>query len=173
METVYGILDGMSLFNAICGPYVYGKIISVNFLCSRHKLYPILVIKCFHVIPPELLVSLLQTIIRLRHCFQIIDVHGARLVNRLAIPTCHVHLVGCIQQVQCSWSMVYWMQPKNARKDGYHGWGVNSSFPGQNDRNFADDVFECTFVNEKSCILFKISLKFVPKGPMDNKPTLV
>ena len=29
------------------------------------------------------------------------------------------------------------------------------------------------FVNEKFCILIKISLKFVPKGPIDHNPTLV
>ena len=32
----------------------------------------------------------------------------------------------------------------------------------------ADDVFKCIFVNEKFCILIKISLKFVPKGSFDN-----
>ena len=28
-------------------------------------------------------------------------------------------------------------------------------------------------MNEKFCILIKISLKFVPKGPIDNSPALV
>ena len=37
---------------------------------------------------------------------------------------------------------------------------------------FADDIFSCIFVNEKNCILIKISLKFVPKGPIDNNPAL-
>ena len=41
---------------------------------------------------------------------------------------------------------------------------VNSSPPGQNGRYFADDIFRCTFVNEKFCISIQISLKFVPKG---------
>ena len=49
----------------------------------------------------------------------------------------------------------------------------NSSPPGQNGRHFADDSFKCIFVNEKFCILIKISLKFVPKGPIDNTPALV
>ena len=31
----------------------------------------------------------------------------------------------------------------------------------------------CIFVNEKFCILIKISLKFVPKGPIDNNQALV
>ena len=29
------------------------------------------------------------------------------------------------------------------------------------------------FMNEKFCILTKISPKFVPKGPIDNNPALV
>ena len=45
--------------------------------------------------------------------------------------------------------------------------------PDQNGRRFADDTFSCIFVNEKFCILIKISLKFVPNGPIDNNPELV
>ena len=49
----------------------------------------------------------------------------------------------------------------------------NSSSPGQNGRQFAEDIFICILVNEKFSILIKISLKFVPKGPIDNNPALV
>ena len=52
-------------------------------------------------------------------------------------------------------------------------WWLNSTPPGQNRLHFSDDIFRCIFVNEKICILIKISLKFVPKGPIDNKPALV
>ena len=45
--------------------------------------------------------------------------------------------------------------------------------PGQNGRHFADDIFWCILVNEKFCMLNKISLKFVRKGPIDNNPALV
>ena len=45
--------------------------------------------------------------------------------------------------------------------------------PGQNDRHFADNIFKCIFMNEKFWILFKSSLKFVPKGPIDNNSALV
>ena len=45
--------------------------------------------------------------------------------------------------------------------------------PGQNDRHFADDIFRYIFLNENFCILIKISLKFVPKGQIDNNPPLV
>ena len=37
----------------------------------------------------------------------------------------------------------------------------------------ADDVFKCNFLNENVWILIKISLKFVPKGPINNIPALV
>ena len=50
---------------------------------------------------------------------------------------------------------------------------LNSSYPGQNDRHFQDDIFICIFMNEKFYILIKISLKFVPDGPIDNTPALV
>ena len=52
-------------------------------------------------------------------------------------------------------------------------WFFNSSSPIQNGRHFADSIFRCIFVNEKFYILSKISLKFVLKGPIDNKPALV
>ena len=50
---------------------------------------------------------------------------------------------------------------------------INSSPPGQNGRHFADDVCRCIFVNEKFCILIKISLKFVAKGQIDNNQVSV
>ena len=36
-----------------------------------------------------------------------------------------------------------------------------------------DDIFKCIFVNGKFCILIKISLNFVPEGPIDNNLALV
>ena len=37
----------------------------------------------------------------------------------------------------------------------------------------ADDNFKCIFFNENDRILIRISLKFVPRSPNDNKPALV
>ena len=37
----------------------------------------------------------------------------------------------------------------------------------------ADDIFKCIFLNENAWIPVKISLKFVPKGPINNIPALV
>ena len=39
--------------------------------------------------------------------------------------------------------------------------------------NLADDIFKCIFMNEKFCISILFSLKFVPRGPIDNMPALV
>ena len=45
--------------------------------------------------------------------------------------------------------------------------------PRQNGRHFADDTFKRIFLNENVTISIKISLKFVPKGPINNIPALV
>ena len=48
-----------------------------------------------------------------------------------------------------------------------------STFPcGQNGHHIAEDIFRCIFMNF-FLILIKISLEFVPKGPIDNDPALV
>ena len=49
----------------------------------------------------------------------------------------------------------------------------NTLRPRQNGRHFADDIFKCIFFNENVSIAIKISLKFVPKGPINNIPALV
>ena len=45
--------------------------------------------------------------------------------------------------------------------------------PRQHGRHFADDTFKRIFLNENVIISIKISLKFVPKGPINNIPALV
>ena len=50
---------------------------------------------------------------------------------------------------------------------------VNTLRPGQNGRHFTDDIFKCIFLNENVWIPIKISLKFVPKSPINNIPALV
>ena len=49
---------------------------------------------------------------------------------------------------------------------------VNTLGPRQNGCQSPDDTFKCIFLNENVRILIEISLKFVPKGPIDNKPAL-
>ena len=43
----------------------------------------------------------------------------------------------------------------------------------QNGRQFPGDIFNCIFFNENVWISITISLKFVPKVPIDNKTALV
>ena len=50
---------------------------------------------------------------------------------------------------------------------------INTSRPRQNGHHFADNIFKCISMNEKICILIQISLKFVPRGLIDNKAALV
>ena len=45
--------------------------------------------------------------------------------------------------------------------------------PRHNGRHFADDIFKCIFLNENVWIPIKISLKFVPKGPINYTPASV
>ena len=50
---------------------------------------------------------------------------------------------------------------------------INTLRPRQDGRLFADDAFERIFLNENVRISIKISLRFVPKGPINNIPALV
>ena len=50
---------------------------------------------------------------------------------------------------------------------------INSLWPRQNGRHFADDTFKRIFMNENIRISTNISLKFVPKGLINNTPALV
>ena len=50
---------------------------------------------------------------------------------------------------------------------------VNTLMLRQNGRHFADDTFNRIFVNENVRISIRFSLKFVPKGPINNIPALV
>ena len=49
----------------------------------------------------------------------------------------------------------------------------NTLRPRQNGRRFADDTFKRNFLNENVRISIAISLRFVPKGPINNIPALV
>ena len=51
--------------------------------------------------------------------------------------------------------------------------GFNTLRPRQNGRRFADDSFKRIFLNENVRITIKISVQFVPKGPINNIPALV
>ena len=70
-----------------------------------------------------------------------------------------------------------WKRPLLSRHritDKHIQWSTiihNSYLLGQYGRHFADDIIY--FREWKTCILIKIPLKFVPKGPIDNNPELI
>ena len=59
------------------------------------------------------------------------------------------------------------------RPDSWVTQHINTLRPRQNGCCFADDTFKRIFLNENVRISIKISLKFVPKGPINNNPALV
>ena len=56
---------------------------------------------------------------------------------------------------------------------GFSTRGINTLRPGRNEQHFTDNIFKRIFFNENVWISIKISLKFVPKGPINNIPALV
>ena len=50
---------------------------------------------------------------------------------------------------------------------------INSLRPRRNGHHFPDDIFKWIFLNENVWMLIKISLKFVPKGLINNIPAFV
>ena len=50
---------------------------------------------------------------------------------------------------------------------------LNTLRPRQDGRHFPDDTFEWIFLNENVEMSIKISLKFIPRGPINNIPALV
>ena len=50
---------------------------------------------------------------------------------------------------------------------------MNTLRPRQNGRHFPDDIFKWIFLDDNVWISINISLKFVPRGPINNIPALV
>ena len=79
-------------------------------------------------------------------------------------------LGGGMIRYYCQWLLNVLTQIMYMITDGYY---LNTLRPIQNGRRFPDDIFKCTFFNENVWISIKISLNFVPKGPINNIPSLV
>ena len=58
----------------------------------------------------------------------------------------------------------------NSFTPGIWGCYVNTLRPRQKGQYFADEIFKCIFLNEDMWISINISLKFVPKGLINNIP---
>ena len=79
---------------------------------------------------------------------------------------------GSVSSLRTNFSYTYLLYVENVIRQ------TNSSFFNtlrrrQNGRHFADDTFKRIFLNENVEISIKISLKFVPKGRINNIPALV
>ena len=80
----------------------------------------------------------------------------------------HLSSMNVIQRMQ---HMVLYKETCRTRRNKRTG--LNTLRPKQNGRHFADDDFKRIFLNENIRISIKISLKFVPKGTINNIPALV
>ena len=78
--------------------------------------------------------------------------------------TCAIVVRSWIQAGICLWSRLVGL---------LHKTGINTLRPRQMKQHFADDIFKRIFFNENFWFSIKISLKFVPKGPINNIPALV
>ena len=89
----------------------------------------------------------------------------------------------CMLNSQKSTDFPWWHRYPRHKQVSYKSicWGcsvywaemLDTLGPRQNGRHFADDIFKCIFLNENVWIQIKISLKFVPKDPINNIPALV
>ena len=117
-----------------------------------------------------------------------------------SIVVCKIHTIHCTDKYHCvqgtynsakhvscsviefqlsgaGWNSLHFINVINPlfNHDYLHQLGklFNSLRPRQNGCHFPDDIFKCIFLNEHVWISIKISLKFVPKGPINNIPALV
>ena len=105
------------------------------------------------------------------------SVFKSLVVRACFFPCCAVSPSECppplwehhLSVVQCMARCQPWHRAINT----LNRWPFNTLRPRQDGRHFADDIFKCIFVNENVCISINISLKFIPKGPIDNIPALV
>ena len=95
-------------------------------------------------------------------CFQWISNHLCSLVGQS-----DGHSADLAQQATKICTNVMYKSPQ------YYSSYLNTLRPRWNEQHFADNIFKHVFFNENVCILIKISLKFVPKGPINNIPALV
>ena len=90
-----------------------------------------------------------------------VDLHIALVVNNMLLGR---HYKGSLCGAR-------WLLSKGILK--YAVVTLNTLRPRQNGRHFTDDIFKCIFLNWNIWILIKISLKFVPKGQINNIPAMV
>ena len=86
---------------------------------------------------------------------------------------CRLKLLGIIIQHNKAWTKWLASCRWHIQKYMYFLELINTLSPRPNGPHFPEDIFKCTFLNDNVWILNKISLKFVPKGQINNIPALV
>ena len=76
---------------------------------------------------------------------------------------CPGHFSLIVKKLEHSTSLVYFDTARD----------INTLSPRQDGRHFPDAIFKCIFSNVNVWIPIKISMKFVPKDPINNIPALV
>ena len=100
--------------------------------------------------------------------------------HKMVVKPCWVSLLHTVSFVQNNQNKSpisnMWWQYRGCCNDFklcHCHFNINTFGPRQNGRHFADDTLKCIFLNKNVRLLIKISLKFVPKGPINNIPALV
>ena len=108
----------------------------------------------------------------------------SRLIYKKTLRTMRVSMSGVIKNNSSSnWWRKNWHGNVWSKKNNHWSHNleprklytpyINTLRLKQNGRHFADDTFNRIFVNENVRISIKFSLKFVPKGHINNTPSLV
>ena len=88
-------------------------------------------------------------------------------------PPAYYHFTPIVSKGKhCIYNMIWPIHPTKTTKCNYL-LVFDTLRPSQNNRHFPEDVFKCISFIENIWISIKISLKFVPKGPINNIPALV
>ena len=99
----------------------------------------------------------------------VVDVYCKRCMNSKSAPCTYT----CAQLYPVCASKCVCLRLRSAPKTPTVWNVLNTLRPRQHGRHFADDIFKHIFLNENVRISLKISLKFVPKGPVNNIAPLV
>ena len=83
-----------------------------------------------------------------------------------------LHVITICDSLSETWPR-HWAKTANSISGIQGCIGFNRMTPEQNGCRLADDIFKWIILNEKFCISIWISLKFVPKGQINNIPALV
>ena len=99
-----------------------------------------------------------------------------RWPREFSMPNLRLSLPSVVKMIP--WNLSKWTTQKHnapgAQKGGKtNSWHINTLRPRQNGCHLPEDILKHIFLNENIWISLKVSLKFVPKVPINNIPALV